>query len=269
MWMPSTVQHDMTHPHLAWHSMAWPSLMWHGTAQLGTAQSCRVLLLGKAQHGSTWHSMACTPRWEGAHSAEVGGQQVPGDPLCAHFGHASSGGAERSPHRDTPATAALRPRARATQGDTFCGNKGDSVLGPRCHPAPPSWRHPLHHAGTSILVAPLRSCLTGALFSAAGDKLCRGWGQEAAFGSSSRTLPVPEQAQAWSGRPRLGGHGVGGGQTHTKSSAKSPQAPSPPFCLPCTSHRAAPWGSRGRAGSGASGASGTGGRFGCFLFWFG
>lgn len=115
-------------------------------AQPSPAQSCCLLWHSKARtvgFGTAWR--VPPPRAGQGHTQGESGDAR--GTLCAP----SPAVPTLSQRRDTPATAALRPRASATQGATFCGNKGTlcTALGAtRLHrPGSPA---PSHGSGAPV-----------------------------------------------------------------------------------------------------------------------
>lgn len=188
----SPVWHGMVQHGIAWRDTAWPGSAWHSPVQPSLSWH------SKAQHGSVWHGTAwCVPAprraGEGTHREDKRGVRRCQGTLCAP----SPAVPTLSQHRDTPATAALRPRGRATQGAAFCRNKGTlcTALGAtRLHrPGSPA---PSHGSGVPL---PPRSPASLGLCS-------RGAGNEWLWGQAQQTPPPKkintQRTPTWSSRWR-------------------------------------------------------------------
>lgn len=262
----------------------------HGLAQLSMARPspavCRSMAKpGTAQFGTARHSLACPPTPGGQERAhgEAGGQEVPGDPLCPHPGHACGNGTEGSRQRRPGAGTLPPPPPSGPEQKPHKGTLSAGTRGLCARPSVPPGSTVPGSRGRRRSSDTALSCLTGALFAAAGDKLCPGWAQEPGFGEShAHTRPhaaqKPERPQPLSSRGRFYPVTGRGSKMCCEVSKKKKKAKNPKTSLSLTLRfspgRSTRCGrgmrcSRGRVWPSPSRrASRKGGYFVCFLFWF-
>lgn len=271
----SPVWHSMVQQGLAWRDAAWPGSAWHSPVRPSPVQSSPVQSVvaqqSPAQFGTAWLGVSAHPGGqERGHTGRTnrGVRRCQGT-LCAP----SPAVPTLSQHRDTPATAALRPRGGAAQGAAFCGNKGTLCTASgatRLHrPGSPA---PSHGSGVPV---PPRSPASLGLCS-------RGAGNEWLWGQAQQTPPpkkkIPREPQPRSSRWRctqlraeVQKHAVCIEKNHNQKPQDSSFAYLALLAVP--EHVARPGHAvqpRGRGGliPAAVPAKEKGGYFGCFLFCF-
>lgn len=175
-------------------------------------------------------------------------QEVPGDSLCPHLGNGRGSGTEGSRQR-CPGTGTFPPppgpEQKPHKGTLSAGTRGlcarPSVPPVSAIPASPAPSCGCRCPGDTAL-----SRLTGALFAAAGDKLCWGWAQTAQFwgqthAHAAKNLNNPSSLEQPLKIPPVKGRGS---KTHCEGCIKKNRKPKTLktprrlFRLPCASRRA-------------------------------
>lgn len=163
---------SMAQPGVTRYSMAWPSLAWHGPVLLYVTAWQSPARLSLARHGTAWRvpppragRRGHTVRQEGRRCQETLCAPTPAMPAAT--GRRGPGSAvlvqERSHHRRPSA-----PSKSHTKGH-FLREQGDSVRGPRCHPAPPS----RGHAAAGVPVTPRSPASLGLCSPSQGTSCAR------------------------------------------------------------------------------------------------